>query len=106
MLQPTFILAASLAIAAALSTAPAAADDRDDSIGGDTAIKDDLQPSTNANFYMQKAQGRADKNKPPPEGVTNDGVGNINIGAGTNLKGATIVNISTNKNTEVISKGK
>ena len=108
MLQRTLLLAcfAVTVTAAALNSAPAAADDRDDGIGADPAIKDDLQPSVNANFYMQKAQSRVDKDKPLPEGVTNDGVGNINIGAGTDLKGATILNISTNKNTEVISKGK
>ena len=106
MLQRTLSLVACLAFVATLNITPAAADDRDDRIGADSAIKDELQPSTNTNFYMQKAQSRVDKNKPLPEGVTNDGVGNINIGAGTDLKGATIVNISTNKNTEVISKGK
>ena len=106
MMQPTFFLIACLAVAAALNSAPSAADDRDDGIGADSPIKDELQPSTNSNFYMQKAQSRVDKDKPLPEGVTNDGVGNINIGAGTDLKGATIVNISTNKNTQVISKGK
>lgn len=106
MLQPTFILVACLAVAVALTAAPAAADDRDDGIGADSGIKDELEPSTNSNFYMQKAQSRAGKDEPLPEGVSNDGVGNINIGAGSDLKGATIVNISTNKNTQVISKGK
>lgn len=106
MLQRTRFLVASFALTATLNITPATADDRDDGIGADPGIKDELQPSTNSNFYMQKAQSRVDKNKPLPEGVTNDGVGNINIGAGTDLKGATIVNISTNKNTQVISKGK
>lgn len=106
MLQRTLFLVACLALTAALNINSATADDRDDGIGADPGIKDELQPSVNANFFMQKAQSGVDKNKPLPEGVTNDGVGNINIGAGTDLKGATIVNISTNKNTQVISKGK
>lgn len=77
------------------------AGDTDDGIALDDPIKDDLEADRNFAYITAKAKGKAKKGG---NGVitSTDGVGNINIGSNANLKGATIVNLSKNKDNETV----
>jgi len=82
------------------------ADDLDDGIGIDTPINDDLTLGKNIQFIKRNAIGKARSRAKDQGGgdVDNidescEGTGNIKVGAGSNLKGATIVNLSNNKGT-------
>lgn len=79
----------------------ALAGDTDDGIALDDPIKDDLEEDKNFAYIIVKAKGKAKKGG---KGVitSTDGVGNINIGSNANLKGATIVNLSKNKDNETV----
>ena len=84
------------------------AGDLDDGIQADEAINDDLRLDTNIQFITQRAksaqQSAKDGKKTSGKIIVNDpcGTGNQNFGAGANLKGATIVNLSNNKGTTVV----
>jgi len=83
----------------------ATASDLDDGIGIDKPIDDSIKPSQNINYIVTKAKSKA-KTSMTGSGarVVKSGMGNIDIGAGSNLKGATIINLSTNKGNNVVSK--
>ncbi|VAW85535.1 hypothetical protein MNBD_GAMMA16-161 [hydrothermal vent metagenome] len=83
----------------------AAGSDLDDGMGIDKPIDDSIKPSQNINYIVTKAKSKA-KTSMTGSGarVVKAGMGNINIGAGTNLKGATIINLSTNKGNNVVAK--
>jgi hypothetical protein len=79
------------------------ADDLDDGISIDTPINDDLTLDKNINFIKRNAIAKArSKSKGGKSSSGCDGTGNIKIGAGSNLKGATIVNLSNNKGTTTV----
>lgn len=84
------------------------ASDLDDGIALDTVINDDLVLDRNIAFIKSNAIGKARSRAKDRAGDIDDiedigegcdGTGNIKIGPGTNLKGATIVNLSNNKGT-------
>ena len=82
---------------------PVIADDLNDGIAIDTPINDDLTLGKNINFIKRNAIAKSkhkSKNGNTKSGC--DGTGNIKIGAGSNLKGATIVNLSSNKGTTTV----
>ena len=93
----------------AMSTATLA-NDLDDGIPIDEALSDSLKKDFNASFVVTKsvtkAKAQANKGENSKTIILKDGagVGNIDIGAGADLKGATIINLSTNKNTTAISE--
>jgi hypothetical protein len=76
---------------------PLYANDLDDSIGLDEAVKDDLDKSINIQYFVRSAKAKAAQSK----GQTPDclGAGNQIFGPGANLKNATIINLSNNKGT-------
>ncbi len=83
----------------------AAGSDLDDGMGIDKPIDDSIKPSQNINYIITKAKSQANTAMTGSGArVVKSGMGNINIGAGTNLKGATIINLSTNKGNNVVSK--
>lgn len=78
------------------------AGDLDDGIKLDEAINDDLKIEKNLQYIKRKALAKAQAQQSGEEGdpkvIVNTacGTGNQNFGAGANLKGATIVNLSNN----------
>lgn len=89
-----------------LGTVPAAmAGDEDDGIKADDPIDDELKEDKNFSFVVVNAKGKS-KSGASDGKAKSDGVGNINIGANANLKGATIINVSKNKNNNVVSEDK
>lgn len=78
------------------------AGDEDDGIKADDAIDDELKEDKNFSFVVANAKGKSKKGSGDGK-AKSDGVGNINIGANANLKGATIVNVSKNKNNNVVN---
>ncbi len=92
-------LAASLIVAC--SSTSGFAGDLDDGIALDTPINDDLQLGINVEFIKRNAKAKAKR------GASNKnsgchGAGNQTFGAGANLKGATIVNLSNNKGASTV----
>jgi hypothetical protein len=92
-------------------TLNATAGDLDDGIIADTPINDDIKLDTNVEFIVRKAKSAAaqykDGKNPGNKVFVNDGcggTGNQNFGAGSNLKGATIVNLSDNKGADTVCK--
>ena len=90
----------------------AIANDLDDGIAIDEKIDDSLKKEFNSNFIVSKSKSRAkarikrgadSKTILLEDGVANSGVGNIQIGAGADLQGATIINLSTNNDSAVIT---
>lgn len=85
----------------------AVASDVDDGIEIDSGINDDLKLDNNNRYIVTKAKTRARAYRKGKGGknkvIAADGTGNISIGAGTDLKGATIVNLSDNKGSSVVS---
>ncbi len=78
------------------------ASDLDDGIAIDKPIDDSIKAGKNINFIVTKAKSKAKTAKGSSSvRVTKAGEGNINIGAGADLKGATIINLSTNKGNNV-----
>jgi len=81
------------------------ASDLDDGIALDTLINDDLVLDRNIAFIKSNAIGKARSRAKDRGGDIDDigdgcdGTGNIKIGPGSDLKGATIVNLSNNKGT-------
>lgn len=70
--------------------------DLDDGIAADSIIDDNLQLGKNIQFIKQNALRKAKSGKAIVTGC--EGVGNNSFGPGTDLDGATIVNMSNNKN--------
>jgi len=96
MLQFTFIFLLSLG-------GSVAASDLDDGIAIDEPIDDSIKAGRNINYIVIKAQAKA-KTSQTAEGslrTNKAGEGNINIGAGADLRGATIINLSENKGNNV-----
>ncbi len=90
-----------------LLTFNANADDLDDGIELDNPIDDSLDLDKNINFIKRSAIAKSKSksggnNSSQSESGGCDGTGNIKIGAGSNLKGATIVNLSNNKGTSSV----
>ena len=90
----------------------AIANDLNDGIAIDEKIDDSLKKEFNSNFIVSKSKSRAkarlkrgDDSKTIllEDGISNSGVGNIQIGAGADLQGATIINLSTNNDSAVIT---
>jgi hypothetical protein len=81
------------------------AGDLDDGIGIDEPISDDIEAEKNISFIVVRAKARA-RNTDSDKVIINDenGVGNISIGAGTDLDGATIINLSDNDDAAVVSE--
>ncbi len=94
-----------IGIAILIASIQVFADDLDDGIPLDTPINDDLTLGKNINFIKRNAIGKARSRAKDKGGNIDDidesceGTGNIKVGAGSNLKGATIVNLSNNKGT-------
>ena len=94
--------AAALAALLILGCAAATAGDLDDGIGIDDKIDDSLQSEPNILFIVNHAKAKARQGS--SDAITNGGVGNISIGAGTDLQGATIINLSDNEGAAVVSE--
>ena len=92
----------------ALLCTPAWGSDLDDGIAIDEPVNDSVQVDTNTIFTVvhAKTKARAQSSGSSTDTVTADGngLGNINIGAGVDLSGATIINLSDNENSTVISE--
>lgn len=88
----------------------AIAGDLDDGIGIDQRISDDLKLDNNNEYIVTKATTKARqaqiKGKKDGDIVNADGTGNISIAPGADLKGATIINLSNNKGSTVVSGSK
>jgi len=85
------------------------AGDLDDGIKADTPINDDIKLDKNVQFIIRKAKTAATQTangKNPGNNVIVNkecgGAGNQNFGAGSNLRGATIVNLSDNKGANAV----
>ncbi len=74
-----------------------------DEIGGDTMIKDEMEFETNKSFIVRRGQARSQMGHGVVTGG-NAGMGNVNIGVGADLRGATIINNATIKDGAVISE--
>lgn len=87
-------------------SALATASDLDDGIGIDEAIDDSIRADRNIEFIVTKAKTKARAAAAAGESseIEANGVGSINIGTGTNLQGATIINISNNEDAVSISE--
>jgi len=85
------------------------AGDLDDGIKLDEPINDDLKLDTNLQYIKRRAKAKTESIQDGEENsdkiVVNDacgGTGNMNFGAGANLKGATIVNMSDNRGSSAV----
>ena len=87
---------------------PVWANDLDDGIPADEPIDDGVKVDTNFTFIVVDAEtkARAKASGSSGKNVINseNGLGNINIGAGADLSGATIINLSNNEDSTVIAK--
>jgi hypothetical protein len=75
---------------------PIFADDLNDGIAIDEPVDDGLQMQKNSNFIERNAMAKALRGD--KKTIVDCGTGNQVFGPGANLKGATIVNLSNNKN--------
>ncbi len=89
------------------------ADDLDDGIKLDEPLNDDINLDVNIQFIKRRAKAAAEsvQNGGSAGGkvIVNTGcggTGNQIFGAGSDLKGATIVNLSDNKGTSTVCGGK
>jgi len=78
------------------------ADDLDDGIGLDEAIEDKIQLKPNIDYIRRSAIARARRAQDRGTAAACNGIGNQIFGAGSNLKGATIINLSDNKGTSAV----
>lgn len=80
-----------------------AASDLDDGIAIDKPIDDSIKADQNINYIIVKAKSKVKTSRGANGRVKTNkaGEGNINIGAGANLRGATIINLSENKGNNV-----
>lgn len=81
-------------------SSPYAADDLDDGMGGDDPIDDNLQLNKNVDYIKRSAVAKARRYEASGKKSANSGcggAGNQSFGPGTDLKGATIINLSNNK---------
>lgn len=79
------------------------AGDLDDGIGIDEKIDDSLQSGPNLTFIVNHAKSKARQSN-SENTIRENGAGNITIGAGSDLKGATIINLSDNEDAAVVSE--
>lgn len=93
------VLAFSLIVVAGM----AQAGDLDDGIGIDEKLDDSLQTEPNLLFIVNHAKAKARQGN-RDDTVRENGAGNITIGAGSDLKGATIINLSDNEDAAVVSE--
>jgi hypothetical protein len=103
---PFLLLCSSLLLSFSL---PLIAGDLDDGIKADEPIKDDLDLDVNVQYIKRRAKAAAqmaESGKPTTGKVivntSCSGTGNQTFGAGANLQGATIVNLSENKGTTTV----
>ena len=82
------------------------ATDFDDGIGYDEPDDDTIKIDRNIKYIVLKAKSKANRGKDDMEETVSSKLGNIEIGAGSNLKGATIINMPTIKEGVAISEGK
>jgi hypothetical protein len=87
-----------------LASNPIFADDLNDGITMDDAIDDQLQINKNMNFIKRNAMAKALRGS--KNVIVDCGSGNQIFGPGANLNGATIVNLSNNKNTTSVCNKK
>lgn len=87
------------------------AGDLDDGIKADTPINDDINIDKNIPFIIRKAKTAATLSRNGKNLSNNvivnkecSGTGNQNFGAGSNLRGATIVNLSDNQGISSVCK--
>lgn len=101
----TFVRKAAAALAAVVIVVggTAHAGDLDDGIGIDEKLDDSLQSEPNLVFIVNHAKAKARQSN-NEDTITENGAGNINIGAGSDLKGATIINLSDNEDAAVVSE--
>jgi len=94
-----------LIISSFLVVMPVFAGDLDDGIAIDEPLDDTLTTDMNRTFIvnMVNAKKKAGSSGKNGKVITSDGVGNINIGVGTDLKGATIINLSDNEGATAVS---
>lgn len=71
-----------------------------DEIGRDSDIKDELEYETNIKFILQK--GKAAEVQGRAITTNGGGAGNVNIGPGTDLTGAVIINNAEIKGSTII----
>lgn len=95
--------AAGLAIVITMVGAAVQAGDLDDGIGSDEKIDDSLQSEPNLKFIVTHAKAKARQSN-SENTIGENGTGNITIGAGSDLKGATIINLSDNEDAAVVSE--
>ena len=84
-----------------VTCSPGFAGDLDDGIALDTPINDDLQLGINVEFIKRNAKAKAKRGASKKNSGCH-GAGNQTFGAGANLKGATIVNLSNNKGASTV----
>ena len=78
--------------------------DLNDGIVADEAINDDLQLKKNINFIERNAMAKSLRGS--KDVIVDCGTGNQIFASGANLNGATIVNLSNNKNTTAVCNQK
>lgn len=95
--------AAAFAAVMTLAGSMAHAGDLDDGIGIDEKLDDSLQSKPNLVFIVNHAKAKARQSN-SENTIRENGAGNITIGAGSDLKGATIINLSDNEDAAVVSE--
>lgn len=83
---------------------PVYADDFDGGIDLDEPIKDNLQTGLNIEYIKRNVKSKVARGTAIVYGC--EGIGNQTFGPGTNLRGATIVNLSNNKGTNTLCNKK
>ncbi len=95
-------------IVSGVALGPVWANDLDDGIPVDEPVDDGVKVDTNFTFIVVDAETKARAKASGSSGNTvinsENGLGNINIGAGADLSGATIINLSNNEDSTVIAK--
>ncbi len=106
MKQKNYFLVYGLTVSCLVMSGQLFGSDLDDGIGIDEPISDSIAVDRNVNFIVADAVAKAKKKSSNGNVIINDGagLGNINIGAGTDLSGATIINLSDNENGTVIAE--
>lgn len=77
---------------------PVLAGDLDDGIAIDEKIDDELTTERNLDFQVLHAKTKSNSVS------ETTGVGNIDLGVGNDLRGATIINVSDNEDAVVVSE--
>jgi hypothetical protein len=105
MTRKNYFVLLGLAMSCAMS-GQSLSNDFNDGIGIDEPITDNIDVDRNVNFIVADAVAKAKKESTNGKIIINSGtgLGNINIGAGTDLSGTTIINLSDNENGTVIAE--